>query len=309
MEQNTISSDTSDEKDKGISEYEARVKSCPEYEVFLPDYNNAIDLVKYNLDALAFNHRKVDSEALINAVFSLISDCKTMIQVLDFLYDIPESSEAVYHHSLNVAVVSVILANWSGMEQDDIRQLALAGVLHDIGKLSIPPEVLNKSGKLTDEEFAMIKNHVKSGYNIAKNNGFDVRILEAITSHHERCDGSGYPFGYTADHIPDFARIIAIADVYDAMISSRTYRSKHSPFDVLQMFDFDGLSKYDPRYIMTFMNNIVNAYVNNEVRLSDGRTGEIVMINRSCLYRPIIKCGDDFVDLSKCNDISIESIL
>ena len=313
MEQNTISSDaaavTTDKGESGISDYEARVKNSPEYSVFASDYDKTIELVKTNLDNLAFNHQKVDEEALISSVFRLLDDCKTMIQVLDIMYDIPESAEAVYHHSLNVAVISVILARWINMGDEDIRQLALAGVLHDIGKLSIPPEILNKTGKLTDEEFAMIKNHVKYGYNIAKNNGLDVRILEAITSHHERCDGSGYPFGYKGDHIPEFGKIIAIGDVYDAMISSRSYRSKHCPFDVLQMFDFDGLNKYDPKYIMTFMNNIVNAYVNNSVRLSDGRIGEIVMVNRSCLYRPIVKCGDDFVDLTKHTDISIESIL
>ena len=292
-----------------LLDYSDKVKTSPEYKQFSTDYEEIVALLKYNLDSLVRGNKPVDAVNLVKAVFLLIKDCKTTIQVFDVMYNLNPTDEPIYHHSLNVAIISVILGRWLGMKRSDLNQLALAGLLHDAGKLMIPTDVLNKQGKLTDDEFTLIKSHVKKGYDIVKNHRLDVRIKDAVIYHHERCDGSGYPFRSKLDEIPDFAKIIAIADVYDAMTSSRSYRKGHCPFEVIQIFDSEGLCKYDPQYIMTFLHNIVNSYMHNDVKLSDGRIGNIVMINNNCLYRPIVKCGDEFVDLFKERDIHIEQIL
>lgn len=127
--------------------------------------------------------------------------------------------------------------------------------------------------------------------------------------HHERCDGSGYPNGFKSDQIEDFSKIIGIADVYDAMTSNRRYRKAICPFDVVENFERDGFLKYDPGYLMIFMERIVQSYMHNIVRLSDGREGEVIMINKLSLSRPVIRTGTEFIDLSKDHRLSIDAII
>ena len=290
-------------------DYSEKVKSSPEYICFNADYEGVVKVIQNNLDGLMQWRRPLDTDMLINAVFMLIKDCKTTIQIFDVMYNLPTTDEPTYRHSLNVAIISVVLGRWIGLKRPDLEQLALAGILHDIGKLLLPVSLLNKQGKLTDEEFDQIKSHVKKGYNIVKGLDIDGRIKDSVIYHHERCDGSGYPFKCKLDDIPEFAKIIAIADVYDAMTSSRSYRRGICPFQVIQMFISEGLYKYDTHFIMTFLENISSSYLNNMVRLSDGRIGEIIMINKNCLYKPIVKIGKEFVDLMSHPDLQIEQII
>ncbi len=112
-----------------------------------------------------------------------------------------------------------------------------------------------------------------------------------------------------AEQIDQFAKIIAIADVYDAMTSNRRYRDAICPFDVVENFERDGFLKYDPGYLMIFMERIVQSYLHNIVRLNDGREGEVVMINKLALSRPVIRVGSSFVDLSKEHKLMIEAII
>jgi len=136
------------------------------------------------------------------------------------------------------------------------------------------------------------------------------RIVNSAMMHHERCDGTGYPFGLTSERIDDFAKIISIADVYDAMTSARVYRGAMCPFKVIEIFENEGLQKYDTKYILTFIQNVLNTYIQSRVRLSDGRTGEVIMINKQFLSRPLIRSGSSYIDLSKEPDaVYIEEII
>lgn len=117
--------------------------------------------------------------------------------------------------------------------------------------------------------------------------------------HHERCDGSGYPLGLKTDKINRYAKLVAIADIYDAMTSARVYRGPLCPFKVIRIFEEEGFEKYDPRYVVTFLQNIADTYVQNEVLLSDGRKGQIILINKSMVSKPIVQCGGEVIDLSK----------
>ena len=127
--------------------------------------------------------------------------------------------------------------------------------------------------------------------------------------HHERCDGSGYPFGIRDSKIDPFAKMVAIVDVYDAMTSARVYRGPMCPFKVIDIFENEGLQKYDTHYIMTFLENIVNTYMLNRVKLNDGRVGDVVFVNRASLARPTIKCAHEFIDLSAEPSLYIEAII
>ena len=127
--------------------------------------------------------------------------------------------------------------------------------------------------------------------------------------HHERCDGSGYPGGFRGDQIEEFARIVAIADTYDAMTSERVYRAAICPFEVIHMFEREGLSKYDARFLIPFLEKAVQAYINTKVLLSNGMTGRVIMINRKDLARPVVKVKDEFIDLSYDTSIKIKEVL
>ena len=127
--------------------------------------------------------------------------------------------------------------------------------------------------------------------------------------HHEKCDGSGYPLGMVDNQIDWVAQIITIADIYEAMTSNRVYRGAISPFSVINMFEEDGLRKYNPKFLLTFLEHVVNSYMNCKVKLSNGVEGDIVYINKVSLSKPLIKTNNEYIDLSKKSDIKILSIL
>ena len=209
--------------------------------------------------------------------------------MFDMLYNMRTVADSVYAHSLNVALISRMIGRWLRFERHDLDILTLAGLMHDIGKLLIPSDILNKPGSLTDEEFAKIKQHPALGYEILKRQpDLDSRIKKAALMHHERCDGSGYPTGLTEDYIDNFAMIVAIADVYDAMTAARSYRSPLCPFEVISKFEEDGFQKYHTKYILVFLKQIASTYQSNRVILSDGRGCTIVMLELRSRMETII---------------------
>ena len=128
--------------------------------------------------------------------------------------------------------------------------------------------------------------------------------------HHERYDGTGYPFGLVGERIDTFASIIAIADVYDALTADRCYRAGVCPFEVIAIFESNGLHEYNPHFILTFLEHIAGTYTGYGVRLSDGSTGKLVMINQHRLTRPLIQLDNgDFVDLTKRLDLYVEELI
>ena len=170
-------------------------------------------------------------------------------------------------------------------------------------------QILKKPGRLTKDEFDIIKTHPVKGYQLLQKNKLDPHIQYAALMHHEKCDGSGYPIGLKGNQIDWCAQIVTIADIYEAMTAKRVYRGPISPFKVINMFEEDGLKKYNPKYLLTFLEHVVNSYMNCKVRLSNGEEGDIVFINKVRLSKPMVKTKNNFIDLSKQTDINIDSIL
>jgi len=186
----------------------------------------------------------------------------------------------------------------------------LAGLLHDIGKMMIPLDILKKPGKLTTDEYRIIQEHPTLGYNLLKDQNVDRRIALAALQHHERCDGKGYPSGLRLSDIEPFAKIVAIADVYDALTANRVYRGPICPLEVIGIFQAEGLSIYDPGYLMTFLDQIMYSYLNYTVSLSNGETGRIIMMQRNSLDKPVIALSDNrYIDLRDNIDLSITGII
>ena len=280
--------------------YSQKLKSSPEFQRFQVDFTLRSQDLKNCFDAFLSDGGTVNKEELLSKTISLVSPKQTTLDVFDMLHNMRQVNDSTYAHSLNVAIISRIIGKWLHFSNEELDTLTLAGLLHDIGKTKIPDEVLNKDGKLTDEEFQMIRNHPKYGYDILKSQPLNSHIKKAALMHHERCDGSGYPMGLTMEEIDDYALIIAIADVYDAMTAARSYRAPLCPFEVIAEFEKDGLQKYKPKYILTFLENIANAYQNNRVMLSDGTSARIVLLNHRRLSKPLVQLDDGAcIDLEK----------
>ena len=288
-----------------------KIIESSEFRGFQLDYFKAIDTLKEVFDGVYKNKGyRIDEQKLVSSVAPLFQDRNTITELFDMLHHMHSLDDTVYAHCINVALISRMIGRWLHLEQHGLDVLTCCGLLHDIGKLSIPEAVLNKPGKLTDEEFAMIKAHPKNGYELLRNKDIDNRIKQAALMHHERYDGSGYPNGLQSEFLSDFAMIIAIADVYDAMTAARSYRVPLCPFQVIANFEKDGYQKYHTKYIYLFLHRIASTYQNNRVMLSDGRGCKIIMLNQNNLSRPVVQFDDgECLDLSKQSELTITKIL
>ena len=289
-----------------------KVAASDEFHTFQIEYVQIVGLMKQTFTAAVQENHPIDTQLLLSQVADLFQSRKTIVEMFDMLYNMRTVTDSVYAHCLNVALISRMIGRWLHFERHELDVLTIAGLLHDIGKLLIPDEVLNKPGALTDEEFALIKKHPKLGYDILKRQTeLDSRIAKAALMHHERCDGSGYPTGLTEDFIDNSAMIVGIADVYDAMTAARSYRAPLCPFQVISNFEKDGFQKYHTKYILVFLKQIASAYQSNRAILSDGRGCTIVMLNQNSLSRPIVQFDDNScLDLSTASkDLYIKAVL
>ncbi len=289
--------------------YSAFIKASPEFKKFKQEFDNTIDDFRGSINDIVQKGAEVNTNVLLDQATNLIQNTSNSADLFKMLHNMRQYDDLTFAHCMNVALISNILATWLRMSPEDVETATLCGLLHDIGKLAIPDQIIKKPAKLTDEEYKIVKKHTIEGYQILKPQKVSTHIKNAALMHHEKCDGTGYPFGITGDRIDKFAKIVAIADVYDAMTAARVYRGPLCPFEVIDIFEKEGLQKYEAEYILTFLENVVMTYMNNRVILSDGTEGDIVYINKAHLTRPMIQCTDKFVDLFEHPDLFIVKIL
>lgn len=281
--------------------YSQRVKATKQFMEFQKSFVANTEALEGHLHDIIKNN-SINTGVMLQSVTNLISQGTTTIGMFDMLHNMRSYDDLTYVHSMSVSLICNIFGRWLGFSDEDIRILTLAGLLHDIGKIAIPESIIKKPTKLTNEEYKEIKKHTVEGYKILKNLPIDSRIKDAALMHHERCDGTGYPLSINSEKISEFAKIVAIADVYDAMTAARVYRGPMCPFKVIAIFEEEGLQKYDSKYILTFLENVGQTYLNNRVVLNDGREGDIVLIHNNAISRPLIKLVDgSFIDLEKEN--------
>ncbi len=200
--------------------------------------------------------------------------------------------EGLQRHSLNVALLNAMQAEWMGLGAADVKIFTLAGLLHDIGKTMIPEEILNAPRKLTKEELEIMRAHPIYSDQLLGNKFHD-NVRLAARHHHEKLNGKGYPDGLCGEEISLCARVTAISDIYDAMVSARSYKDSRLPLNVLNMFyekEFDGL---DRRLVMQFLKNMRLKYTNREVIMSNGEKGTIRYIPLNDAGHPIIQQNDE----------------
>ncbi|MDO5402243.1 MAG: HD-GYP domain-containing protein [Eubacteriales bacterium] len=290
--------------------YFEKIKNSDEYKHFNDVYMDNVNTIKNNLNDIITSNTPINVTELLRKTSNMLHEYNNSLQLFDMLHCMRQFDDLTYIHCLNVSLIASIIGKWLNYSKEDIDVLTIAGLLHDIGKLLTPQEILTKPGKLTSNEYEIIKNHVNLGYEQLKDQDIDIRIKEACLLHHENCDGSGYPFHLTSSRIPPVAKIISIADVYDAMTAARVYRSSICPFHVIDIMAKDAYSKFDPAYLLPFLKNVVSSYIHNDVKLSNGEIGKVVLINDNAPSRPIIQCSrDKFIDLSKEPGLEITAIL
>jgi HD-GYP domain-containing protein (c-di-GMP phosphodiesterase class II) len=222
------------------------------------------------------------------------------------------SDQYTFRHSVDVGVLSLMIEHQYGLTGDALHQLGIAGLLHDVGKARIPLSILNKPGKLTKEEFDIIKRHPVYGFEIVRDHhAYSPQILEGILHHHEKMNGTGYPDGQRYGEISDFARIISIADIFDALVTKRPYKNPCTGREAIEMIYAMG-NELDNRLINAFLESVILYPVDSIVKLSNGRAAQVVENYSKYPSRP--KCVDvlngSIIDLCKdehCMNLVIAS--
>ena len=240
-----------------------------------------------NIDKCKGVSKQIVREVLNNGVLSLdLTDLRTF-------------DSYTYAHSVNVAVLSCIIGFGLKMKESELEQLVMAGLLHDLGKLSIPTEILNKPGRLTPEEFEIMKQHPIRSYEIIKER-WDIssQVKVAVLYHHENEDGSGYPNGVDGDEMTIYTKILHVADVYDALVAKRPYKNPYSPFEACEFLMGGGGIMFDPKVVESLLRYVPFYPKGTLVKLSDGREGIIVENFGKRNLRPLIRMMDgSMIDL------------
>lgn len=220
----------------------------------------------------------------------IIDDLKGNSQAMLMLSSIYVKDTYLYNHSLNVSLYSISMGMGLGLKHQQLVELGLGALLHDIGKTRIPLSVLEKKEKLTDEEFSLIKNHSEFGFEILRKEiGIPLPSAHCAYQHHERINGSGYPRGLVGNNIHKYSKIVAIADVYDAIVSERVYKKPKLPHEALELL-FTGVNQdFDKEMVEAFKKNIAIYPIGTGVKLSSGEFGVVVNVNNVFPARPIIR--------------------
>ncbi len=216
--------------------------------------------------------------------------------------------EYTYHHCLCVSALSVAIASALDLDRDTMRRIGLSALLHDVGKIQVGLELINKPGKFTQAEFELVKKHPLYGAEyLKKNNLVDFDIYNGVLTHHEKYDGSGYPFGLAGGNIPLFGRILAVADVYDALTSNRPYRTAKSPSEAYEFLLGGVDTHFDPDMVKAFSKRIAPYPIGMTVDLSNGDKGLVVDVDPETPLRPIISSlvSGDMYDLRDAKNSNI----
>ena len=243
------------------------------------------------------------AEAIVERIFEAESVSIDMVDLKAF-------DSYTYQHSVNVAVLATIVGMGMGFSAARLKDLCIAGMFHDMGKLAIPPEILNKPAKLTAEEYDIIKKHPQQSYDLlADRFELSSNIRMGVLCHHENEDGSGYPLGLKGGKINVFAKILHVVDVYDALTSKRSYKKAYACSEALEYLMGGTSTLFDEKVVDVFMQYVPIYPKGMQVLLSDGRKGVIVRNNHLSSLRPVVRMVDghdiDLTDMHRYSTLTI----
>lgn len=257
--------------------------------------------IQNKTESRAISALELMSKVISDIVDEILYNRKLMVNVVD----LRTFDDYTFSHSVNVAVLSVVMGVALGLSRPKLNELAMGALVHDIGKVFIDRNIINKPGKLNALEFAEVKTHSMKGYDYLQAHGqTSEQALKVVLLHHEQYNGNGYPFGLCGEQIDFFGRIVCVADVYDALTSDRPYRHAMLPSDAMEYIMGGYGTMFDPKVVKAFTRKVAAFPIGTCVRLSNGMTGIVVQNYELSCLRPrlrIVADGaptDDYLDLA-----------
>jgi len=254
--------------------------------------------------------KAIEINALVPLVDEILNSLARNPVALISLARLKTSDDYTFMHSISVCGLMIALAGQLGLDERQVREAGMGGLLHDLGKTMSPKHMLNKPGALTDDEYAQIKHHPLEGHKLLLDgSGFTEIITDICLHHHEKLDGSGYPEGLSGDRISLFAKMSAVCDVYDAVTSNRPYKTAWDPAEAIRsMAEWKG--HFDPIIFQAFVKRIGIYPIGALIRLASGKLGVVIEQNEQTLLKPKVKVffstksqtyiEPEIIDLARC---------
>ncbi len=275
----------------------------------------AKDVTSQNLSSIRSIQQKykesaaIDFQAADDCVQSTITQIVNNRELLNSLCDLRVYDEYTYAHSANVMSLSLLMGVTLGYPMEQLRMVGIGALLHDIGKNQIPDFVLNKPAKLTEAEFNVMKTHPEKGLRLVENYRWATPEIKGIVMHHhEKWAGGGYPHNLKGIHIPEMARVVAICDVWDALISNRVYKKGMPPERAYKII-LEGMdTHFERRMVWAFQHFIVPYPKNALVVLNSGEVAKVVTVNREACQLPVVELEGQLIDLAKHGRLQVSDL-
>lgn len=241
---------------------------------------------------IQYIYGNAEAENLSEATNSITNDLLDAIDsnnaIAIDINELKTSDEYTFKHSVDVATIAMILAKQQGLPRQDIYQIGVAGLLHDVGKTRVPLEILNKPGRLDEKEFEVMKQHSVYGYRMVKDKpNFNEAISLAVLQHHEKINGLGYPMGVNEKQITPYAKILSVADIYDALVTERPYKQAFTQRDAVEMI-MSMTHELDMDAMRSFLESMILYPVGSVVELSNGEKAKVVRNSPHYILRPTV---------------------
>lgn len=293
-----------------IAEITANPITDPKIQKFINSYNQSVTIVQKTFDDIRHT-QEVPMETFTQTADDIADNVTDAGNFIDQLYNLPQCDDYTFRHSVNVSAIAALIATWLKYPAESVSAVALAGLLHDVGKSQLPPEILHQSHRLAPKDYELYKTHTTIGYDLVKKiPNIAQSILSGIVEHHEREDGLGYPHKLTAEDIHPYAKIITVADLFDeALTINCDTPGALSPYLSLDKLRNE-IYRIDAKTCITFTENMMNFISGDRVVLTNGLQARVVFVNKDQPSKSIVQQDDGTViDLSEHDNLYIHYVL